>query len=222
MEPEKTAYPDGVSLQKFLGNLGLDLPPDLDLDVKVEDASAEWESRTGWGPYLSTGQVTTRLFDPPRQGRSLYLQGGLLSLTSLAVGVVPGPDGSYADSGASAGTLLTPNLNFYLRPQNAAVRGLAVTEVEFLSRLGGVPQSVAVAGVWGRSLLVPGDVWQAVLQKAALDCLPELGISLTGGLVKIEDVQYLTGSGGSPLLNAAGQWEPKFEKLVGRKKRIVV
>ena len=226
----KNAYPMDSDLMAFLAGTGLSVPPSLDLQGKCDAAAAEWEQRTGWLPYLAeadaSGQpvVSTRLFDPPcsagrgpgsRSGRSLFLGAGLLSLASLAVGVVPDAGGNYAPgafgnyapgafgnyapgasgTGLSSGTTLVPNLNFYLRPQNAAARGLPVTEIEFLAPARGLPQSVAVTGVWGRTLALEDDVWQAVLQKAALECLPELGISVTGGLVKIQDVQYLTGSG---------------------------
>lgn len=215
-------YPLADDLQAFLGTPGLDIPPTLDLASKVESAIDEWEERTGWGPYLSTGQPEMRLFDPPCHSKSLYLQSGLLSLTSLKVGVVPRADGSYAPG---SGTLLINNRNFYAHPKNAAVRGLVATEIEFLSPVRGVPQSIAITGVWGRVLQVPGDVWQAVLQKAAALCAPELAVGISGGVYERREGDEMVRFGGSadggPLAQQIALWESNFDRLAGRKKRLV-
>lgn len=216
------AYPAEDDLAALIESAGLTVPPLLDLQSKLDGAVAEWEARTGWQPYLSTGESERRLFDPPAAGRSLYLQGGLLSLTSLAVGVVPDPTGAY---GAVSGSVLVNNLNFYLRPQNAIARGLAITEVEFLSRVRGVPQSVAITGVWGRVLAVPGDVWQTLLKMAALSCAPELALSISRGLAEVregDEMRRFASSGVSPLSAERDRWEKEIKKMVSDKKRVVV
>ena len=235
--PAYTTYPTDADLEAFLSNLSLPVPPGLDLEAKIAAAIADWETATGWRPYLAARDAdgnplaTTRLFDPPgssgagrsspgRGARCLYLRAGLLSLTSLAVGVVPDPTGNYTDGIGTAGTLLTQNLNFYLRPQDAGYRGEGFTEVEFLSPIRGVPQSVAVTGVWGRTLTLPGDVREAILQMAAMQCVPEMQMALSNGLVKIDDVQFVTGDS-SPLFVIAEQWKASSRSLIQRKKRMV-
>ena len=229
------AYPAAADLTAFLAGTGLDVPDSLDLQDKCDEAAAEWESRVGWFPYLATDTTeapSTRLFDPPgpaaasgrpsgvRGGKILCLEGGLLSLTSLSVGVVPDGSGDYDGAPGTQGSLLTNNLNFFLRPQNAAARGLAWTEVEFLCPIRGVPQSVAVAGVWGRVTEIGDDVWNAVRQYAAFLAVPELQIAISSGLVKIDDAQYASGAD-MPLPTLAALWEKKFLTAARRKKRIV-
>jgi hypothetical protein len=216
-----TTYPTGQDMTRFFETLPVTVSDDLDADALIADAVAEWETRTGWYPYLSTGQAQTRLFDPPREGRVLSLEGGLLSLSSLAIGVIPDQTGSYQDGVGTAGTVLVNNLNFYLAPRNAAVRGQAFTEVEFLSRVRGVPQSVGVTGVWGRVPEVPDDVWRVILGYGAFLAVPEMGLSATNGLVKVDDVTFTTSTGVSPIQALAAQWEKRFLKLASLKKRVV-
>ena len=237
----KNAYPMDSDLMAFLTGAGLSLPPALDLQGKCDAAAAEWEQRTGWLPYLAeadaSGQpvVSTRLFDPPcsagrspgsRSGRSLFLGTGLLSLASLSVGVVPDATGSYSTGMASAGTLLVPNLNFYLRPQNAAARGLPVTEIEFLAPARGLPQSVAVTGIWGKVLELEDNVWQAILQRAASLAAPELSLSISGGFFERKIGDSMKRFGGSddsgPLAQQITLWDANFNSAVKNKKRITL
>ena len=259
----KSAYPADSDLSALLTSTGLTVPASLDLQEKCDAAVAEWETRTGWLPYLAAsgadGQptVSTRLFDPAqpagrgdsRSGRSLFLGAGLLSLVSLAVGVTPGPNGVYgvvpdstgaytppdaagsdtpgaSGTGLSSGTVLVPNLNFFLRPQNAATRSLPVTEIEFLAPPRGVPQSIAITGVWGRVLLLEDNVWQAVMQRAASLSAPELSLSLSGGYFERKIGDSLKRFGGSddsgPLAQQITLWDNNFNSAVKNKKRITV
>ena len=234
------AYPAGTDLAAFLAATGLAVPPAISLQAKCDAAVAEWEERTGWRPYLTADtpqSPSTRLFDPPgpaassgrasagRGGRILYFQGGLISLNSLSVGVVPDQTGAYGGPGAQ-GTALVSNLNFYLRPQNAPARGLAYTEAEFIYPVAGVPQSVAIVGVWGRVAALPGDVWQGVLERAAALCAAELSLSISGGYFERrvgDSLKRFAGgkSDAGPLAQQVALWDDTFERAVRTKRRIV-
>ena len=226
----KTAYPTFADVRVFLDTLGVPVPDALagELGEFAADAAAEWESQTGWLPYLAAHDAadatvpSTRLFDPPgpragqgfasgyRGGRLLDLGAGLLSLTGLNV----------------SGTAYSPGLDFWLRPNNAPAQGEPYTEVEFLSPAFGLPQSIAVTGIWGRTLSLEDDVWSRIREYAAALCAPALQGGLSGGVVQVKtqttQTTFATGGGEMPLMTFAAGWEAKFARTARRKKRVTV
>jgi len=185
--PDLTKYPDANELVSFLlaAGMAVDAPPCgpvyLAAINALGSAVAEWEERTCWQPFLSSGQDSARVFDGPG-AEILDLDGGLLSLTSLTI----------------SGTAYTQNQQFTLGPQDAAARGRPFTYLDFglpaysqgggyglLSGgfLGFVPmgrRSIAVVGQWGRCNALPGDARQAVLTRAAEMLYPQRVAAMTG------------------------------------------
>lgn len=224
-------YPQASDVQKLLAATGLPVPATLDYDGAAQAAASEWERRVGWWPFLSTGAIETRFFDPPgagpsagrttsyRGGRILDLGSGLLELpyNGVAIGVIQ-PLGNPIEPG-TIGTVLTLNLQYFLRPDNAQARKLAWTRIEFLTPIRGLPQSIAVSGVWGRHRKVPAEVWRAILEKAASLLAPEIELSLNRGRVRVknEHVDYTFASAGavSPLAPQVAQWEKNFDRQAG-------
>jgi hypothetical protein len=219
------AYPTAADLQAFLRGLSTPLPAGLDLaalEEKVADAVAEWEERTGWRPYLAPSAPVTLLYDPPsptagaafatgwRGGRILELKTGLLSLTSLTV----------------TDTAYTLGQDFWLRPNNAAPRGLPYTEIEFLGPVFGLPQSVAVGGVFGCVAQLPDTTWRRIIERAASLSVPELSVAISGGVAQVRTENTLVQFAGSgvpgPLAREQAAWDAAFDRAVTRAKRITL
>lgn len=211
-------YPFSNDLAYYLLSQGLTTDAALDglsLSGKAAAAAAEWERATGWFPFLGGVSNEARYFDPPAEGRYLGLNAGLLSLASLAYGVAT--DGS-------GGTVMAQGQGFRLLPMNTAGRGLPAEAVEFLAGGygGGWPYSgigsavpgglsfgagaaygragsIEVIGQWGRQSALTDDVWQAILQKAAALCMPQIMGRISGGLDSFTEAgvteKYRTGQG---------------------------
>ena len=190
----------------FVDNTGAEFAF-LDLAAKIQAAAEAWEQQVEWLPFLSPGTVQTRVFDPPgppaRRGDSfsslrggggrLFFGAGLLALSSVAV----------------AGAEYLPSRQFVLRPDNAPLKGKPYTWIEFLVPPLARMSDIAVTGVWGYSLSCPAQAWTAILAYAAALCVPELAILISGGLYKIDDVQF-SGSGLSPLSAEHALWMRQF------------
>jgi len=197
----KTAYPYAAELGAFLYSSGLiSAAPtaqqsQLFFDEAINAAVAEWERETGWVPFLS-GASQTRTYDPPGpspgnvQGpvgvfygvnsiggsRKLFLNAGVRSVTTVKVGVTL----------TSAGTALTQNQDFWLRPQNATNYDRPFTYIEFGYPQYGSPQSITVTAPFGFGSTVPDDAWLAIMKKSVMHLVPSLEIVISGGLTQIK------------------------------------
>src|SRR5580704_1881625 len=94
----RTAYPTDSDVAALAASVPL--PSGYTFTGMGAAASAEWERRTGYRPFLGSGVDSTRLFDPPGPnrrtlsgysllggGRILDLESGIYGLTSLSIGV---------------------------------------------------------------------------------------------------------------------------------------
>lgn len=228
------AYPTQSDLDAFLKAAGADTAaPDnygkIDFAAKIAAAIERWENDVKWYPALSNRQ--TRTYDPPGPaairsgnflayrggGRILDLDGGLLQLDSLIVGTVPFTQGVLPDMSQG---------NFWLKPWNAPNQGLPYRTIEFLTPIYGNPEAVQITGTWGRYLKVPDDVWEAILQDASLDCVPELSLGISQGYYqrKIGDsVKTFGGKDDSgPLAYQATMWGKKRPRLITFYKRSTI
>ena len=222
------AYPNVLDVQAVLYAAGLiSNPPSeqqhyLPILQHIEGAIAQFETDCGWRPFLGTAVAHARRFDPPgldqqsagrayvRGGqRILDLRAGLLTLTSLYTGV----------STSSAGSALTVNESFFLRPTEAAYSYLPYTEIEFGFRMQGAPNSISVTGTWGRMNSVPSDVWVAIAQKAAAGALPTFAVAKTGGLTKWSEADVEETYSADTFGNARDAWDKQYEAAVHRYKR---
>ena len=225
------AYAAGSDVQAFLSAIpNLTIPPGLDFDGAIGSAIEEFESRSGWLPFFSSGQTETRTYDPPgpptgQQGYLLALRGGdqvlhvdpILTFVSLTVGGV-----------AYAGGPGVSQPQFVLKPFNAPAYKKPYTQIEFVVPVFGAPQSIAITGVFGRCLVLHADVNPALIAKAAAILHPQIGLSISGGraLRKAgdEEEQYTRGQGTQPLQEQAGAWDDQFEAILrpGHYKRITL
>lgn len=218
------AYPTDADLTEALQGLGTDPALLQTMASRISGAIAaaveQWETSVAWHPYLADAEDSTRYFDPPTRpsggGRvpgtkTLYLKGGLISLTSLTV----------------SGTAFARDLDFYTRPDNAAVRGQAITEIDFLAPLYGLPRTIAVTGRWGRVTQIPDDVWIAILDYAKSQVLPEIwrqGAEIDK--IKIGPIELTPGGtttgAAQERLKQIGDYQAAFKAAIKRKKRMTL
>ncbi len=208
-------YPTGDDLTTYLTSLGI-VATDaamtaLNLDVKAAAASSAWETQTRWKPFLSA--PGTRYFDAPGLAggtnwgawmggrRRLFLEGGLLSVTSVTINLT---------LVNTTGLDRTLNYDYWLRPQTAPYESEPYTFVEFRAPVYGEPNSVKIVGSWGYATAVPDDAWQAILQYGALLTYPELSLGISKGLYSMRDLNFEIRYGGAGLMPLAlemKQWQ---------------
>jgi hypothetical protein len=231
----RARYPQESDLRLRIRSLGV-LDPDtqeaaldgMALAAKASAASAEWEKRSGWNPFLAAAADTTRYYDPPGPngqsagggsgwtrggGRRLVLDAGLVSLTSILTGYTT----------TDAGTALTVNEDFWLMPEQAASEGAPYEWIEFVARQFGPPRSVVVTGKCGFCLELPADVFEAVLQWGLWLCYPELALAVSKGLYSARtlnsELRY-AGGGMGALSNESAAWQKALPAAALRYMRI--
>ncbi len=188
----------------------------------AEDAAVDnWEHFTGWTPFLAQTEATTRVFDAIDHSGLLNLEAGAVEIVSVSVN----------------GVLQTPNQNYYLSPRNAIAQKKAITALDFGERGIGsyllYPHysrgGIEVTAKWGRVSEIPGDVWQAIQQLAALVVLTQVenlqsvaSISQDGFTKAYDVVGIVTqkdlAAGGA---GGGGIWGRNFLEIAKRWKRVV-
>lgn len=141
-----SAYPTQADVDQYIAGLPNISLGTYDTNGDVLAAIAEWERLTEYKPFLSTGQSSSRIYDPPgpftqrpvRGGsHTLILRAGLISCSSVIIGV------------GGAETTLVNGTDYWLWPANASDYGKPYTAIEFSSAQWGMPRSIRVTGVWG-------------------------------------------------------------------------
>ena len=216
-------YPTADDLEAYLLTLGI-YPSDppraelaaLDLPGKAAAAVAEWETRTGYKPFLANGSDTTRIYDPPGHGRYLELGTGLLSVSALFTGV----------TAETPGTERVEGTDFWLEAVEAAYEGGPYEVITFPGGWGGPRRSIAITGRWGYASTVPDDAWQAILMRGAALCAPQLSLVLGGGAESVRvlssEVRYPSAAQGGPLASQAAGWQSLFDAAVRRYRRVEI
>lgn len=183
--------------------------------IAAAAAQDEWEKFTGWKPFLAGDSYTTRYYSDVDTGGYLDFKAGAIDVQSFSI----------------SGQVQNFNTNYWLSPQNAIAEGEAILGIQLRYGLFGygLPNRFAVTARWGRVTEVPGDVWQAVQQKAAsivLTQIPNLqsvasisqdGFSKAYDIVGIVTQKDLAAGG----VGGAGIWGRSFETIAKRWKRVV-
>ncbi len=194
-------WPTAADLLLFLQAAGLvtdtltEAQDLLELDTAIEAARAEFEQRTHWEPFLAATQ--TRKYDAPL-GTNLILDAGLLTCTSVSV----------------AGALLVADIDYWLAPANAALRGRPYTRVEFRSMPVCDPQQIVIVGSWGRFAALPPEARLAVLGGAARRLAPQLGAAVSRGVVMWREGDVQEQYGPEPFGGLAAAWQKLMERGV--------
>jgi len=175
------------------------------------------DGSTGNGDYLSGGTLElTRRFDPPGPatrfnwrggGKVLALGGGLLSVSRILVGV----------SSSYAGYTLTAGEDYWLEPADAPYRGYPYTQVRFSWHRTGLPQSVRITGVWGFCDSIGGDVWEAILARAAVLCYPQISLTVGNVISSVETLSTKV-SYAKALSDQKAAWEKTYAEAVAEHK----
>lgn len=224
------AMPTHIELREYLMGAGVlesvltDAQKSIDLSGTAAAAIADWERDTHWEPFLSSGQDVTLTFSPgdvlypPNELPMLDLDGGVLSVTSLTVGVTQ----------TNPGTVLTQDTDFFLMPGRAPRKGKPYTYIEFYRAnfasfgwMGApVPNSIVLVGKTGYSLTVPDDVFQSVLYRGAKRLGPQLSAKF-GGLTGWSEADAKETYGADPFaafLDRAGE---AYSETVKRYRRVI-
>lgn len=179
----QVAYPTDAQIQAFLTSIGYTLPAGFTVSGYAAEASAEWERRTGFVPFL--GQTQTRMYDPAGPNKRLILgyrlrggsfnldlNAGLYRVDSLTIGVGVG----------DAGTLLTANQDFFMLPAMAPQENSPWTSIRFLIPQFGTDLSIQLTGGYGYGAQIPDDAYKAVLRMGAIKVIDEtFAVTLAGG-----------------------------------------
>lgn len=197
--PDYTTDPTEADLKTWL--LGTGLVEDfaqgpaaaLDYAGAMATAVNEWKLATGYRAGFVAGSSDTSLEYYPREirNRVLYLQTGLVSLTSLLIG----------ESAATEGR------DFILGPSGAGVMGQPFKRVEFLGYLPCGADVIRVTGKIGYATEYPVNVWKAIVTRAAEKLSPQLGLQISGGIggLRADDVALRFNGAGS-LINDSQTW----------------
>lgn len=202
------AYPTDADLIRFLYGAGLVDDPVTPTGRAAADvlgytgavgaAKAEFEHRTG---RTYRAAAATRTYDPPTD------KGGLLDLET---------DWTTITLVERDGDTLTETDDYRLRPLD----GPPYRFIEFVAfPMEPLPWAsrgtIVITGTRGSAATVPDDVYQAVLQRAALHLAPQFHGVLTNGAqsVKQEDAS-VTYAGGQSLGALGSQWQATFEQCV--------
>lgn len=185
----------------------------------AEAALDAFQTDTRQQPFLKDASDVTRYFDPPGPesrlenqfyrggGKLLQLEAGLLSCTSISLGVnADNPNGDAMD--------LQRQLR--LMPQNAAARGKPYTWIEFFFPVYGSPGSLKIVGKWGYSAQVPEDAWQAVLKKAAAMSTPAVIQALSDGLAAWSEGDASEKYSPIDLETSATRWDNEVDACILR------
>lgn len=178
-------WPDSTDLINYLAASGLvsatptALEQLLDMEGALRAGIDRWEDTTHFWPFLSTGDATeARRFASPYPSNLLDLNGGLVTITRVTVGV------TYT---VSSGADYTVNQHYRLLPRDAAPRRKPWTQIEFIYGMVGYDSGeIEVTGEWGYCTddNLPSAARRGVLAMAAMDLLPQMNRALSQGLVR--------------------------------------
>ncbi len=166
--PDYSNWPLVADLQELLTSASaFDASANLDLADLLDQAVEEFESETGYTPFLNTNAAeSTRYFNAPGPivrphatllggGRKLFLSAGVLSISLLAID----------------GVAKTAGLDYY---DGVFQNNGPVTMIEFSDRVFSRPNGISITGVWGYCSTLPKMAFNAVLARAAMKALPLL------------------------------------------------
>lgn len=220
-------FPSDADIQAFIVSCGVNMPSQVvgafnaymstyTVAGIAGAAQIEFQERTGRIPFIKDSSDVARVFDPPgaysaleqtfyKGGEKiLELDSGLLSCTSIYLGVTPDNTGTQMD--------LARQLR--LMPANAPAMGHPYEWVEFYFPVYGAPSSIVITGKWGYSATVPDDVWQACLRLGASIAAKDIleGIMSTPNMFKEGDETQT-----QPAFDALGQtWERYANRVIAR------
>lgn len=206
------AYPTPADLVAILPT-SITVPDSDTLQGFLDEAVQELEQTTGHNPFLA-GAAATRRYTPSKAGdHILQLDAGLVSVSAVTY----------------CGTALTLNTDYWLKPDNAAVRSRPYTHIQFRSGKwtaihDGETAPIAITGVFGFGLTVPQEIWEAVRCGAAWKLTQSMAStteeSSISEVIKAKQtpqarIEYAVDANtGRPLSRYRKEWERKFKDTI--------
>lgn len=181
----------------------------------IDAAVAEFETRTGWTPFLAAQAIETETFDGTDHTGYLDLEGGMAEITGVSLN-----EQSYV-----LGTQWWP------QPQNARRRKKPYTGIQLNVNTGfgmaafglGRPGRISVSGRFGYCEEVPADAWLAMMRLAAAQTLGQIenaqgvaSISQDGFSKAFDVVGVITQK------DLLGELSKRFDKIASSYVRVVV
>lgn len=209
-----TAYPVDADISTFVADAGITMPSGFVFPGYAAAASAEWEERTGWTPFLQDGSASARVFDPPgdiQQNRSAGNIFGGGRILGLRAGV---QDSASLTSVVAGGVTMVSGTDYRLAPLNAPSSKRPYSRIEFAVPLWGAGSSVVVTAKWGSQAILAEDVWQALLRIGARMAVDDLvpGVRLSFTTFKQGDETFTQGDPGK----VSGAWESYVDRVISR------
>ncbi|RYG36107.1 hypothetical protein EON81_10710 [bacterium] len=203
-------YPDGAALTAYLASQGLPAPSDP--QSVIDGVIADWETDTGWRPFLAESTVRGWRYNPPIGGSyRLDLEAGFAEIAEVRLDATRSSDG-----------VLLYDDQFELEPLNAPMVGRPATTIRFLMYPGERPGSVLVKGRKGWGDVLPANATEAILHKAAALALPGLLKGASGAATQEEigdrKIVYDTTAG----RGKADRWMAEYDAAVTRYRRVTL
>jgi len=193
-----TSYPTEAELQAFLVNAGVVGTPPEGVQIYLDGAAEEWESKTGYKPFIADAEDSTSYYDAPYPSRFLDLCGAFVSITSLNYGVTSTSDGTDG----------TANSDYFAHYRGDAIVGIEFTGLPYGQR------SIKIVGKKGFCTEIPARVYRAILEKAAAD--------YSAVATQVGDVKRIKQGPVEYELNESqiSKWAKSFDELAKTYKRI--
>lgn len=191
-------YPQVTDVRDYLAARGVSAPADAVLARYLDSAVTEFESLTGYKPFLAEATPSTYYYNAA--GRWHDLEAGYVEIVSVEV---------ITDVETMSGQALAAGSDYIALPLN----GLPKNLLYFPMRLGFAPLRLKVRGRRGYSDAVPAEVFNAILWRAATFVLGQVQGSLTA--VKEGDVSLQFAEG-----DTAGAEAREYRRTVQRYRRV--
>lgn len=233
-------YPTSEDLvAKLISGSAIKLPMDelsalLDLNGAVAGAIARFERFTGYAPFWSGGadvDATARIYDLPPVNAQI---------NGAANGISGNGYGGYwygfncgrmwdldLEAGAVAVTIVEAGTTIYtigpgdpngiqtsLLPQNARALNKPFQVVRFYQRPWTTgPQTLSITARWGYCDTMPADAWNAILNRAALQVVPELIMRLRGLVAQWTEADVTEKYFDNPFKDSVTFWEKDYREV---------
>lgn len=230
----ETSWPTANDLSSFLLyesglNLKIKNERDMRFGEEIDAAIERFKRASGFYPFLAEQSV--RMYSPPGPNalgmtanpfgmgyglpyvggsRTLALDAGIVTLTSLNIGV----------SAGGGGHVLAAGTDFYLRPSNAPAMGLPYTSIEFRGPLSGLPSSIRIDALWGFATTINAMYRRAILADAAAAYAPQLAISKSGFLTSWSESGVTETFDKNPFAPHIATWQGQMTRALAGLRRL--
>jgi hypothetical protein len=212
----QSSYPDASALTSFLTEAGFNTSgftlAGVNLAQAIAAGIARFESDTG-RRFLSANAAEVRTFDPPDNWRSMLdLKADLILPTTVSLVTLPS---------------LVLGTDYRFLPQQAPGNSEPYDRIQ-LARRWWLPiwptdwGALSITGTWAYGSQIPDDAWQAMLEAAALNRLPQIINAALGGMIELKESDISESYGPKPFSVLRDDWTKQYDAAVARYRRVTV